>query len=605
LSIARYWAKSHLHRRTLLLAMVGASAILLLIGLSDYFSLKESIATQLSERLVLSKVVAGNLEASILQNLTILQGFSSFPAVNLSDDDLQPEKNALHAIALHSMCSKLFLLDRDGNILSTEPERSLAISRFSAFAPVRDVMATRKPMVSNLLEIELQRSVILLLIPVRQNGEVSGFLGGELDPTCKEFRRILEDASVGSTGFAEVLDGTGRVLASTRTADALTQSDHKGYVAGLIRTHQSKVATCHKCHESKNEVEKQVMAFTPLSTISWGVNIGQSEEEAFAPVDKMKKRYISFGILLLFVTMTVTWGIARSVTAPVHAFMQSAKQIASGNLNTPVPHSGSDEIGQLANHLDEMRLKLKESLETIGRMNAELEQRVLERTKEVTDLYEQLKQKEEVRSGLLLKILTAQEEERKRIARELHDQLSQKLTALLYSLDTPTLDPQKTRNLVIDSIDTIHQMIFDLRPAVLDDLGLAAAIQWYAENRLKPMGLEVRFENDLNSHRFSNELETVLFRIAQETISNIARHSKAENVLITLEMQDQFVTLNVEDDGIGFAPGEFKEPKQGMRGLGLWGMKERASLLNGTLEVESEPGNGTRVTVRLPIEERS
>src|SRR3989337_3029641 len=155
------------------------------------------------------------------------------------------------------------------------------------------------------------------------------------------------------------------------------------------------------------------------------------------------------------------------------------------------------------------------------------------------------------------------------------------------------------RELVLRAIDGTHRMIFDLRPAVLDDLGLSAAIKWYAEERLKPLGINIYFEGDMFEVRLPTQIETVLFRVAQEAITNIAKHSQAENVIINLELEDSLITLEIEDDGNGFDLESISSTKAGSRGLGLLGMKERVLLLDGKLEVQSQPGSGTRVVVTV------
>ena len=162
---------------------------------------------------------------------------------------------------------------------------------------------------------------------------------------------------------------------------------------------------------------------------------------------------------------------------------------------------------------------------------------------------------------------------------------------------------ENARKLALRAIDSTHRMIFDLRPAILDDLGLPAAIKWYAEERLNPQGINFHYEGDLFEKRFQSQVETVLFRVAQEAITNIAKHSQAENVIINLELQDSFITLEIEDDGSGFDLASISSTKSSSRGLGLLGMKERVLLLDGELEVESQPGAGTRVVVRVPLSE--
>jgi signal transduction histidine kinase len=497
------------------------------------------------------------------------------------------------------------------------PRPALVGADFGNFPPVKEAILTGKPIASGLFEIRPKgKKAVFALIPIGKGGRTLGLVGGEIDPTGSALVKVIQPVKIGETGYVEIIDGNGFVLASTKWENILRESDHGGFLSNLIKTGQARVGTCHNCHEEGLALQpkKEIMAFTPLSGIPWGVNIRQSEREALAPVEGMKRRFLTFGFLLFIVALILTWGVARSVIAPVKALTRSARRIASGNLFEPISISGDDEIGQLGKTLDEMRIKLRDSLEEIGLWTRELERRVDERTKEVISLYEELRRKEEMRGELLHKIISAQEEERKRIARELHDEMSQMLTALLIALEAvrevnlPKSVEEKIGNikgLTLRAIDSIHRMIFDLRPAVLDDLGLSAAIKWYAEERVKSLGINVHLEGDIFEVRLPTQIETALFRVAQEAITNIAKHSEAENVIINLELSDSLITLEVEDDGKGFDIEGVPDTKEGSLGLGLLGMKERVLLLEGTLEIQSQSGSGTRVVATVPLREVS
>ncbi len=144
-------------------------------------------------------------------------------------------------------------------------------------------------------------------------------------------------------------------------------------------------------------------------------------------------------------------------------------------------------------------------------------------------------------------------------------------------------------------------MISDLRPSVLDDLGLIAAVRWYAESRLEPAGIRWMVETVGQERRLPPEIETSLFRIFQESITNVLRHSGAESTSIVLEFKEKSVSLQVEDDGRGFSTEEDLGGVVGKRGLGLLGIKERVELLGGVLEVSSRPGFGTQIRVEVPL----
>jgi signal transduction histidine kinase/PAS domain-containing protein len=225
-------------------------------------------------------------------------------------------------------------------------------------------------------------------------------------------------------------------------------------------------------------------------------------------------------------------------------------------------------------------------------------------------LYEEGQIKERMRGELFKKAINAQEEERRRIARELHDETSQSLTALLFASEEAremsSLKDVRQRldgmhELIQHTLDGVHKLIFDLRPSVLDHLGLVPAIRWLTKTRLEAKGVRIRFEERGKTHRLAPEVETAIFRVMQEAVSNISRHSAARNVSITYAMDPENVCVCVEDDGIGFDPYELGLSPDNPRGLGLLGMQERLELLGGELEIQSTPGSGTQLNIRVPL----
>jgi len=229
-------------------------------------------------------------------------------------------------------------------------------------------------------------------------------------------------------------------------------------------------------------------------------------------------------------------------------------------------------------------------------------------------LYAEVQQKERIRGELFKKALSAQEDERKRIARELHDDTSQNLTAMLFNLDE-TADCQdmaevrqhleRLRGLTEHTLDGVHKLIFDLRPSMLDHLGLVPALRVYAESRLVEQGMRVVVDETSAPRRLEAEMETAVFRVLQEAINNIARHAAARNVWIQLSYNHQQLTVTVEDDGIGFEPNTVQVSPGNPRGLGLMGMRERLELLGGELEITSLPGQGTELLITVPLTERN
>ena len=227
-------------------------------------------------------------------------------------------------------------------------------------------------------------------------------------------------------------------------------------------------------------------------------------------------------------------------------------------------------------------------------------------------LYAALQREVRARAALLEKTIAVQEDERKRIARELHDETSQSLSALALNLDTTCIalatgsqeagrHLQMARSIAEGMLGNIHRLINDLRPSLLDDLGLVPAVTWYGEQRLKPHGIVMDFQYDGVERRLPSVMETALFRIAQEALTNVVRHADASRVSVSLQMKDSLVVLSVEDDGKGFDMSATGTEVAEGSGMGLQGIRERVNILGGELRIQSGPGEGTHITVCIPL----
>ncbi len=236
-------------------------------------------------------------------------------------------------------------------------------------------------------------------------------------------------------------------------------------------------------------------------------------------------------------------------------------------------------------------------------------------TIEQAQLYERLARASERYKVLLQHALTAQEQERKRVARELHDETAQSLTSLSLSLqaliglaeikgytDADFMEKlRKTHSYAVHGGNEIVKLMKELRPTLLDELGLPAAIHRYAKDSLQTKGIKISAEFIGTEQRFQPEVEVTLFRIAQGAIGNILEHSEAKNVSIKLECNSQECALTIADDGKGFDVSKLTRVERGGRGAGLFIMRERTSLMGGTGYVESKPGEGTKIIAKLPL----
>ncbi len=217
--------------------------------------------------------------------------------------------------------------------------------------------------------------------------------------------------------------------------------------------------------------------------------------------------------------------------------------------------------------------------------------------------------------ALSQRVLEAQELERRRVALELHDELGQSLTAIKINLQlserfkdqSPSDLNQENIRIVEEALQQVRHLATALRPSMLDDLGLAPALKWIAEQTAQRCGFAVTFHHERVQSRLAGEIETACFRIVQEALTNVARHANARQVDIKLSRDDDDLLLLVQDDGNGFDLAAMRERAVAGGSLGVLGMQERATLLGGQLDIDSSPGRGSTLQLRCPwrIQEQS
>ncbi len=220
-------------------------------------------------------------------------------------------------------------------------------------------------------------------------------------------------------------------------------------------------------------------------------------------------------------------------------------------------------------------------------------------------LRQELESQVQLRRDLLAATVRSQEEERQRVARELHDGIGQPLTAFLLTSETdedaicddPVL--QYARRAASNTLESMRRLILDLRPSLLDQQGLLPALRQCAQDTLAPSGICVKTSTAGQRSPVADEAETALFRIGQESFTNILRYAQAKNVTIQLEYLSDHVQLSVIDDGVGFDPAESGNGRS--LGLGLLSMQERAEQINGRFYLQTEPGGGTKISVSVPL----
>ncbi|RMF02752.1 MAG: HAMP domain-containing protein [Chloroflexi bacterium] len=290
-------------------------------------------------------------------------------------------------------------------------------------------------------------------------------------------------------------------------------------------------------------------------------------------------------------------------SCPIYQLKLPNQQTVTGHVAVPLI-SKSQVLGTLNITCTPDNTSIEEDMQLLEAIGQQLGVAV-----ENARLWREVREKEKARGQLLEKIITAQEEERKRIARELHDGTSQALTSfkvglkVLERLESPEEIRQHLagmQDIVAETLDTVHDLALELRPSVLDDLGLVAALHRYVAEYQRRFNLRVDCRAvGFEGRRLPATVETALYRIVQESLTNVARHSGAKYASVTLERTDQYVRAIVEDNGDGFDASQARAERK----LGLYGMEERAVLIGGNLRIESVKGEGTTILVHIPLSE--
>jgi two-component system, NarL family, sensor histidine kinase UhpB len=293
-----------------------------------------------------------------------------------------------------------------------------------------------------------------------------------------------------------------------------------------------------------------------------------------------------------FLTIIINIWILRTSLSPLRRLRESVHRHERSRIEAGLLNESDPDISHLASTLDALLLQLDE------------------RSRQLSAISERL--------------LAAQEEERKNIARSLHDDTAQSLAMMILNLEriekklprrleqaAPPLDQvhldeslrllEATRLQASRTLKELRGIVQGLRPSVLDDLGLLPAIRWYARSVFQESSVQVHINASETEIGIPTELAGVLFRIAQEAINNIEKHAGASCVSISLNAADGWATMRVDDDGCGFDVSQAARQALSMQRLGLLGLQERAAQINGTITIDSAPGKGTRLRVDVPL----
>ncbi len=583
--------------RSLRLRVLG----LLILALLPAFGLMVFAASELRQRalretqdsaLRMTELAAANQRQLIDGARDILIPLAQIPAIQ-SQDRAACLFFLSNVLMQHPLYANFGATDADGNVFCmTLPQRMpFSIADQDYF---RQSMSTHDFAISPYqISPTNAQAIVTLAYPVLDRiGEPQGIVFASLD--LRWLGPFMTAAPLPPGSTLRAIDPAGLVLASYPEGEI--EIGQQMPEAGIARAVVGQKAGLTQGPDAKGT--SRLYAYTPLQAgadSSVYLIISVPTAEVSAESNRLLARNLIALVIGTLLALGIAWiGTQFFFLRQVNSLVSVTQRLSAGDLSARAGWPpGQGELGQLARAFDDMATALQ----------------IREREQQQADA--QIRQQDRVRASLLRQLIGAQEDERIRIARELHDETSQSLTALLVGLDTIGMAARSDlsridghihdlKSIAEDMLANIHRLIADLRPSLLDDIGLVAAIEWYGEQRLKPHGIAFHLGERMLAERLPAPVETVVFRIVQEGLTNIVRHAHATSVTVRLRQEGDQVTLEISDDGVGFRPDIAETPEADGRGLGLRGMRERAAILGGSLEIESAAGRGTTIRIRFP-----
>ncbi|GAB4410160.1 MAG: HAMP domain-containing protein [Anaerolineae bacterium] len=376
--------------------------------------------------------------------------------------------------------------------------------------------------------------------------------------------------------YVFILDPQGQVLAHTFGA---------GFPRGLLTANTVDAAAHHHAVWLSTDEGRIWDIAVPIFDGRAGVaRVGLSEAGMRHAVNAVTGQLLLTTVFVSAIGIAAATALTWILTRPIISLVQAAEAVAQGDFSRRLTRWANDEIGDLA--------------EAFNAMTASLARAARERA-----------ERDQLRAQYVSGVIAAQEEERKRIARELHDGTGQLLTSLLLGLRAieDAIDHAEVRQragelreMVSHTLAEVRNLALQLRPSALDDLGLSDALEHYIADCCRHYGLHIEFTaHGLDEQRLPSAVETALYRMVQEALTNVARHAQAQVASVLLERRGDEIVLIVEDNGRGFDPDAVSKREQR---LGLYGIRERAELLGGRMVIESAPGQGTSLFVTIPLD---
>jgi two-component system sensor histidine kinase UhpB len=572
-------------RAQLILTTVAPVAVLLIaltaVGAFALISLTQALVQDRDTELVqlAARQIADDWELSV----HLLAQLASAEPVRT---DRQEDTQALlsQSTVLQQRFDLLSVTDSQGHVIASEGG---AVAPYVGDRPYFErAKQLRRPVRSALHDDGAGRRVVAVAVPYYDRaGRFGGCVLGIWDLAGDRLGAPVESIRVGEQGYAFLVDRDGSIL--YHPDQNLLGAGWQGHPA---------VAAVAIGHADAQTVrwrsERTIIAYAPIpltrlasslvadeSWEGWGLLTSQLWEDIVAPLQPYLVLMLFLLLLALLLPLAFLAVNSRRIVAPLQSLVAQAEEVAAGRFESRVSvDSGPTEVRELE--------------EAFNTMVAQL-------VKYRTDI-----------QNYVVSILNTQEQERKRVARELHDDTAQALVVLgrrielaadLTSRQELARELDELRDMVDDTVRSVRSFTRDLRPPLLEELGLPRSLQILGDRltREEPLAVEVRIEGQ--PRQLLPEVELGLYRLAQEGLSNIRRHAQATRATVELIYGDATLVLRIADDGVGFQAPEDPAALVNSGRLGLVGIYERARLFGGRAEIDSAPGRGTVVTIRIPV----
>ena len=571
-----------LRNRIMLLVALGLLIATAPLGIMGLGMVRAATNRILEERLAMARVTADHLSVQLAGGWSELDRLSARVAPSFRRSDSPAALQSLSGVIpdVSLLSGGIVLLDRTGGVVATRTPLPVPPAMLSALSTVRETLATARPQTGVIIDEQGAVALAVFSVPIfRTPAEVSGAVAGIIDLRKPTLLTFINGLAMGASGHATLVSGDGVVLASTDSSILFTRDEHPEFFRSLIEGGRALIGRAEEASPAGDQ-QIHVTAFAPLTAAPWGVGIGQSEDEAFWPIRRLRNRLIIFETAVLLAALLFAWVDTTAVIRPLAVLRRAAARIAQGDLAQEIDVRRGDEIGALASTFETMRQRLVRSLEENERLQERLQS-------------------------------VAMVEERERIAREMHDSVGQvlgyvntKVQAVQALLEAGKVAEAEAQLAQLEQ--AAREVYADLREAILSlrtttglDRRLLPALEEYVRRFTEVSGIETALvvDGDPRAFSFSPTVEAHLIRIIQEALTNVRKHALARQATVRGEARGGRWVVTVEDDGVGIASG-----REGA-GFGLQTMRERAEQIGGVMTVRVRSGGGTVVEIDVPADE--